>query len=286
MGHWRCLLLVGVLGWATPVGAQQQLGVGFYVPETELGAYKRFAFVNKLADRLSEALGVRVTGYTHKTKADLWRDLKARRIQCAVVGGVFAAEQRGWHVVAMAGRAMGWNLMSKRKIRLGDLRGKTLQLPRLGKLVSGLVQNGLLRGNIQIKSHFVIYHSPELISAVKAVRLDQADLVFAPVKIKGLFPLLPESIEVPPPAFVILDRRLSVQKVRQAVLALQGDWGALARWHAVTPGSYARLRVVASHRRMMMMMARPGLQTLKQKLFDVGVVRYDLPPLRSAFKVP
>jgi len=34
------------------------------------------------------------------------------------------------------------------------------------------------------------------------------------------------------------------------------------------------------------MMARPGLQTLKQKLFDVGVVRYDLPPLRSAFKVP
>jgi hypothetical protein len=276
---------VGVLTWAAPVLAQQ-LGVGFYVPETELGAYKRFAFVNKLADQLSKTLKVRVTGYTHKSRTDFWRDIKAGRIQCAVVGGIFVAEQRGWDVVAMSGKPLAWNLMSKRKIKLSDLRGKTLQMPRLGKLVHGLVQHGLLQNNVQIKSHFVIYPSPELISAIKAVRLDQADLVFAPVKTKGLFPLLAESVEVPPPAFVVLDRKVSAAKARKAVLALKGSWGALARWRAATPGSYKRLRALASRRRLLMLMARPALQSPKQKLFDEGKVKLELPPIRSAFKVP
>lgn len=289
-----CSTLVAVLLLGTAVGrTQPKLGVGFYVPELSLDPYNRFTYVHGMAQHLSKRLKTPVTGYTFKSAADFRRELKAKRIQLAVLGGVFLATTQPGKIVASGDlgprRNSRWCLMSRRKETLVALRGKTLQLPTRGGIIVGLVQNGLLHGNLNIKRHFQIYRSPELLSAVEAVRLKQADVVFAPVSTRGLVPLLSRHLVFPPPAFVVLDKKMPakrIQKVTAAVRSLRGKAGSLVGWKAPDHTAYRRLRGLAHKRRYRMVMVPPGPTKLRVRLYVSGSIQYELADLDPRFEVP
>jgi hypothetical protein len=274
--------------------AQQQLGVGFYTPELPIDPYQRFGYAQGLAQHLSKALGVPVSGFAYKTAGDLRRDLAAKKIQLAVLGGFYlASHPQAKHLassVLSTRRQLSWTLMAKRVAPLLSLKGRTLQLPSLGPLVHGLVQNGLLGGNLEIRTHFRIVESPDLTSAVEAVRLDQAQAVFAPVDAKGLRPLIPPTVQVAAPAFVQLDANLDaalVKKAAAAVLGFKAAAGALAGWSAAGAGDYGRFAALARRKLPRMeMVAMPGDRLQHGDIVDARVVRYELPGFDEHFQVP
>jgi hypothetical protein len=273
----------------------RQLGVGFYVPETRVDPYRRFAFISGVARHLSKSLGVPVVGYAYKRAADLKRELKARprRLHFALLGGFFLAGNPSGQVIAAAelgpDRVSAWCLMARRKQDLMALRATTLQLPDLGGPVTELVQAGLLRGNIVVKKHFQIFRSPDLLSAVEALRLKQARIVFAPVDTKGLVPLLTRHLSAPLPGFVVLDRTIPAARVRKAAEAIRSlsvSAGVRVGWRAADRGPYRRFRALARRQRLRMVMLPPAVTRLKSQLFERHVVRYEIPALEPSFKIP
>jgi hypothetical protein len=180
--------------------------------------------------------------------------------------------------------------MSKRRKTFGTLRRKTLQLPNLGKIVYGLVQNSILGGNLDIKRHFKIVLSPSLTSAQEAVRLGKAEVVFAPLSSKGLLPLVSKTVFVPPPAFVALDKTLSKQIIEQATQVVF-SWGelpgAIAGWTGGNAVRYLRLAASSTPRHVRMILV-PIRQVWPRTsdLVNSDVVKYELPNLDELYQVP
>lgn len=294
----RCIWLglALVIASAPLARAQQPLGVGFYTPEVPVDPYQRFAYAQGLAQHIGKALGIPVTGHAYKGEGDLRRDIQAKKIGLAVLGGFYLASARVAAAKILATgtmsskRQLTWSLCGKKAVPLSTLKGKTLQLPSLGPMVQGLVQHGLLDNNLELRTHFKIVESPDVTSAIEAVRLDQAQLVFAPVDAKGLRPLLAASIQVPPPAFVQLDPALDAEQVKQAVGALLGykaSAGALTGWTAGRPGDLARFAALGRKRaRRMEMVALPLERLQYTDLVDPKAVTYELPGLDEHFQVP
>jgi hypothetical protein len=279
-----------------PAGAQQSLAVGLYAPEVPIDPYQRFAYAQALARHLGKALGVPVSAHAYKSAADLRRDVQRKKIGFAVLGGFFLASYRvpasrllGFGTMSSP-RQLVWSLCAKAVAPLGSLRGRTLQLPSLGPAVHGLVEHGLLGGNLELKKHFRIVESPDLTSALEAVRLDQAGLVFAPLDSKGLRPLLPASLQVPPPAFVQLDPGLPPEQVRraaQALLGFKGVAGSLAGWSSVSPLDYTRFASLARKRTPRMeLVDLPHERLQVTDLVAPGALGHELPGLDEHFQVP
>lgn len=275
--------------------AQTRLGVGYYAPEVSLYPYQQFGFVQGLARHLSQALGLKVTGYAYKKGSDLRQDHKNKKIQFAVLGGFYLAARPQGRILATSKLAKKlsarWSLMGRRQASLASLRGKVLQVPRLGKMVFGLVENGLLGGNLAIRKHFKVAPSPGLISAQEAARLGKAHAVFAPVTSKGLVPLISSSLSVPPPAFVLLDPAMpaqQVKKVTRAVLSHKDRSGVTLGWHSASPLIYKRFAARARKRpiRMMMAPSRISSRPKTSELVNSDAVKLKPPPLDELFKVP
>lgn len=280
------LLLVILTGSGVGRAQTGQLGVGFYVPETRLDHYRRFAFISGVADHLSRSLGVPVVGHAFKHAADLKRELAARRLHFALLGGFYLANNRSGQIIASGelgpDQTLAWSLMSHRKENLMALRGKVLQLPDIGGPALDLVQDGLLQGNLVLKRHFQIYHSPELLSAVEALRLRQAEVVFAPVDAAGLVPLLGRHLNLPPPGFVVLDGKLPaavVKRAAAAILSLRASAGIQVSWRVADPAQYRRFRASARRQRLGMVMLPPAPVKPQARVFDRQVVRYEIPAI-------
>lgn len=289
------LVAAGLISSGSTVLAQTSLGVGTYAPELPLNPYEWFSYAQALAKHLSTALGVPVQGFAYKSAGDFQRDLKARRIQFAVLGGFNMASGHTGRVLASAKlasrRTRQWSLLCKRRTYLAALRGKVLQLPSLGPLVNGLVQNGLLGGNINITRHFKIARSPSLTSAAEAVRLGQADAVFGPVDTKGLVAILRRSITVPPPAFVLVDPGMSAEQAKKATAAILSFGGkageAVVGWGGGNAAQYGKLAALSKRRPLRMVMTPTAALRLKHgDIIDARVVKLELPDLDPLFAIP
>jgi hypothetical protein len=292
----RSWMLIAVALLFLPAGsAQARLGIGYYAPEVSLYPYQQFGFIQGLAQHLSRTLGLEVKGYAYKKGVDLRQDQKRKKVQLAVLGGFFLAARPKSRILATSKLtpklSARWSLMGRQQASLASLRGKVLQVPRLGKIAFGLVENGLLGGNLAIKKHFKVTPSPGLVSAQEAARLGKAHAVFAPVTSKGLVPLVTSSLSVPPPAFVLLDPAMpaeQVKKVTEAVLSHKDRSGAILGWHGASPLIYRRFAARARKRplRMMMVPSRGSSRPRTSELVNSDAMKLELPPLDELFKVP
>lgn len=291
---WSLAVVVAAFSLSTPGYAQTPLGVGVYAPEIPLNPYQWFSYAQNLAQHLSRTMGTTVQGYAYKSLGDFRRDQKAKRIQFAVVGGFHQASGRMGRVLASAKLASKrhslWSLMCKRRTYLAALRGKILQLPNLGGLINGLVQNGLLGGNIDIRRHFRLVRSPGLTSAAEAVRLGQAQAVFAPVNTPGLVPMLRRTITVPPPAFVLLDANLpadQVKKATQGILSFGGKADILVGWGGSNAAHYAKFAAQSRRKPLRMVMTPTAALRLRHgDIIDAKAVTLELPDLDRLYLIP
>ena len=296
MRRWPWLpatVLLGLLLQSSP-GHAQAVGVGVYAPEIPLNPYQWFSYAQSLAQHMTKVMGTQVQGFAYKSSADFNRDLKANRIQFAVLGGFHQAAGRAGRVLSSAKLASTrhtlWSLMCKRRTYLAALRGKVLQLPNLGGLINGLVQNGLLGGNINIKKHFRIVRSPSLTSAAEAVRLGQAQAVFAPINTKGLVPMLRRTITVPPPAFVLLDVNMPEDRIKKAtgaILSFRGKADILVGWGGANAKQYGRFAGLAKRKPLRMVMTPTAALRLRHgDIIDAKALSLELPDTGGLFEVP
>lgn len=274
----------------TEAGAQKTLGVGLFAPEVPSpGPAQRFAFVRQVAQHLSSALGVPVTGKAYNHARDFERDVKGRKIQFAIVGAVYMASKKA-RILATARTSGGgtWAIMGKTKAPLASMKGKSLQLPNLGPITQSLLQHGLLAG-LDAKQLFSIRIAPDINSAVTAVRVGAADAVFAPTTTKGLVKLS-RPINVPPPAFVALDRRLSaanVSKATQAIVSFGASFTTIVGWQSAKPQSYRSLAAKSKKRILKMSLASSRAERLRlDKLFGPDKISFRIPELEEMYAIP
>lgn len=275
-------------------GLAQKLGVGFYAPEVTMNLYERFNYIQGLALHLSQKLEKPVQGLAYKSERDFRRDWKSKKIQFAILGGFLLASQSPGPILAYATLNQkllsNWSLLCKNKSSLRTLKGKVLQLPSLGPLVYGLIQNGLLGGNLIIRTHFKIIESPDLTSAIEAVRLGQAQVVFAPINTSGLTPLIANSLPISSPGFVALDSSLSnllTKQIKEGLLTYKGTVGTIVGWGGSNIIDYSRFASLAQKHLPRMEMLPIPLERLRQnELVDGQSVTYELPPIEDLFKIP
>lgn len=286
--------LLAVCLWTGPALAQAQLGVGLYTPEVPFtGPAQRYEAVRALAKHLSAVTGRPVEGKAFKSAADLRREIKARRIHFAVLGAVYVASRRGGRVLATAryrSAASGrWSIMSKGKKPVTALRGKVLQVPTMGPLALGLVQYGLLDGNVDVRRYFKVARSPDLTSAVAAVRLGQAHAVVAPVDTSGLVPTV-RARALPAPAFVVVAPRLPqdlVTAARKGILTYSRPMATLQGWRASGGKEYTALAGAARRRpRKMALLPTTPARLRVSDLVDTRSLHGRLPPLDDLFWAP
>jgi hypothetical protein len=178
--------------------------------------------------------------------------------------------------------------MSRRKAGLPELKGKVLQIPNLGALAIGFVQNGLLGGEVDVNAYFKVTRSPDVLSAAAAVGLGRADLTVAPVRTRGLVPVV-GGIHVPPPVFALLDRNLpaaTVEKARSAMLSYGAVVANLQGWQRADERAYSA--VAGASRKRVKRMALCGMETVHvelKSLFDLRL-KPEMPALEELFWLP
>ena len=147
----------------------------------------------------------------------------------------------------------------------------------------GLVQHGLLDGNLKITSFFKVARSPDLTSAVTAVRLGQAQAVLAPVNTPGLVPVV-GTLNIPPPAFVVVSPLKAdvVARARQGILSFTVGGADLQGWAAGGARAYGAL-AARSRRRMRKMALHPTAPARIHigELVDTRALQGELPPLED-----
>jgi hypothetical protein len=285
------LALVLALGQAS---AQPKLGIGLYVPDLPFSSpAQRYTFAQGLAQHLTSSLGQPVEGRAYKSALDFERDVKDQKIHFAVVAGAYAAAKPGYKLLARAQLASAqdgvWSLLGKSKIKLSELQGKTLQVPSLGPLVLGWIQFGLLGGSVDLKKSLTVKQSPDLASAVSAVRLGQADLVVAPVSSKGLVPLL-TGVAMPPPALVLVGKKVAPEieaKVTSAVLSYGAAVASVQGWQAAKPGPYQAFAASTKKKLMTMKLMPVAAARLKvDEVVNLSRLELQMPAMEELFWVP
>jgi hypothetical protein len=244
------VLLVALAGlWPGRALADRHLGVGLCLPELPFsGALARHRAAKRVAQHLSRALRRPVEGFAYLRPQDLRREIRSGKLHFAVVGALFAASMPEDQILAqgrLAQSAAGvWSIFCRARRELKELKGKRLQIPRMGPETLSFVQDGVLGGKVDLRAHFRIQWSPDLLSAEKAVMLGHADAVLAPHSTGGLVPVV-RGYALPPPAFVLVDRQVpagTVERARKAILSCDhGEIGAMPAWQRPDAGAYRKL---------------------------------------------
>jgi ABC-type amino acid transport substrate-binding protein len=283
-----------VLVWVAPsiAAAQGKVGVGFFAPELMLPSQTHgFSYVNKLAAKLSATLGRKVQGQAYRRSSDLERDVRAGRIQLAVLGGAYVAGTgRSGKVLAIAKttKPIRWSILTK-GARLKNLKGKTLQLAAMGRLSTSAVRYALFGGQVDPKKYFKIRRSPSVDSAIQAVRLGQADATFAPVDAGGGLSAVLGAIRLPPPAVVAVGKlpAADIAKAKQTILGFNESLSRHYRGFSAAGGGHGAF--VAACRPKRLKMALFPVRYRQLPLGDVVNVKQlqrSLAPLGNLFWVP
>jgi hypothetical protein len=289
-------ILLPVVALLLPLHASAgKIGIGFLAPDLPVGPYERFGLVQRLASHVGHAIGARAQGFAYRSNGDLRRDVRAKKVQFAVIGGFRLATRRSFRIIGNARLAkrvaVRWSLMARRKTSVGALRGKVLQLPAIGNIVYGLVENGLLGGQLKVRKHFKIRMSPGLTSAQEAVRLKNAEVTFAPINTRGLVPLVQRSIPAPAPALVQLDTtipRATVMKVVQALQSFRDPTGTIVGWTGADAAIYDKIARLARKQPVrMVLLPAEGLRLRSRGLIQMDPSHdLELLPLDHLYQLP
>jgi hypothetical protein len=288
------VLLASLAGlWSGRALADRRLGVGLCLPEMRFaGAQARHRAARRMARLLSRALRRPVEGFAYLKPEDLRRDIRAGALHFAVVGALFAATVPEDQILAQ-GRletsgAGVWSILCRSKRELKELKGKRLQIPGMGSGTLAFIQDGVLGGKVDLRAYFRVQWAPDLLSAEKAVLLDHADAVVAPLTAPGLVPVV-RGYFVPPPAFVLVDRQVPaemVEKTRKALLASRVGIGAVRGWQRPEADAYRKLAPFSGRQDISMVLAPvTGLPLNVGDLVKDEVLRPAMPELDEPFEV-
>ena len=261
------MLCCWLLAWPATTRASG-LGVGVCAPEVPFsGAVERHQLAKAVAQHLARGLGRPVEGFAYINPRDLRRDVRAGRLHFAIVGTLFAATVPGDQILAQARLSprggTSWSVLVPAGTSLAALKGSRLQVPRMGPGTLTFVQDGVLRGSVDVEAHFKVQGSPDLLSARMAVRLGRADAVVAPIALgrraagDELVPAV-EGFRVPPPAFVVVDRRMTPQMVtmaRQALLSYNASIANVRGWDVANAAMYREVANLAGRTEFKMVFA-------------------------------
>jgi len=290
-GRWLVLASALLLSASPAAARTAKLGVGLFAPELGLTPYEQFDEIDRLARHLATALGTPVVGRSYKVPRDLGADLRANRVQLALIGGFHLSSMSGvvkLLAVAAGGGAEGkrWSLMAAQQTNLRAVRGQVLQLPNVSPAVADFVEHGLLESNISLLKLFKVASSPGLFSAVEAVRIGAAVAVLAPVDTKGLVPLLPRTLRVPPPGVVLLSSDLApelVEPLTRALLSYRGGKSLASGFVTGELRTYQGFAAARRRQRLALVPVAPEALPLRQgQWLAPQTVALELPELTVA----
>lgn len=285
--------LVSLVGlWPGRAHADRRLGVGLCVPEVPFsGAEARHRAATRVAQHLSRALHRPVEGFAYIDPRDLRRDIRAGTLHFAVVGALFAATVPEDQILAQGRLTKStdglWSVLCRSKRTLKELKGMRLQIPRMGPGTLAFVKDGVLGGEVDLKTHFRIQWSPDPLSAQRAVRVDQADAVVAHLSATGLVPV-GEGYRVPPPAFVLVDRQVpaeTVEGAKRAMLSFEVQLGTVQAWREPEAGAYRKLVPFSRQQLGMVMVPVTGVPLDVGGLVKEKVLLPAMPELDETFGV-
>jgi hypothetical protein len=292
----RIALLVGLVSlaglWPGRAHADRRLGVGLCVPEVPFsGAEARHRAATRVAQHLSRALHRPVEAFAYLESRDLRRDVRAGTLHFAVVGALFAATVPEDQILAQGRLAKVtdavWSVLCRSRRELKQCKGMRLQVPRMGPGTLAFVQDGVLGGGVDVKAHFRVQWSPDLLSAQRAVLVNQADAVVAPVSAPGLVPIR-EGYRVPPPAFVLVDRQVPAETVasaKKAILSLEIQIGTVQAWREPEVATYRKLAAFSRQQLGMVMVPVVGIPLDVGDLVEKEVLLPKMPGLDETLGV-
>jgi hypothetical protein len=225
--------------------APEKLVIGIYAPTVEFGtAQNRLAYLQGLARAIESNTGI-------QTQAASFASLGALRkgnVDFAIVDGQCYSTNLGWRLLADAtlggGTARNWALYSSVGPDMQGLKGKKLAFVQMGCNDNGFIDNAMLESEVDPNFFASRVGKPDLTAAVAEVASYKgAQAVFAPVGAqKGLTKVF-DTGQIPNPAFVQLNGKLSngvADKVANAVVGYGGS-GAISGWSGANKGSYQGL---------------------------------------------
>jgi hypothetical protein len=259
-------------------------------------AADRFAFINRLAQQVTSAAGVKAEGKAFARSSDLEMAIKNKQVQFAVVDGIYLAE-RGVPFQVLATATSGgdtapkWALFSSTSSSVQDLQGKKLSITSSGPRDAAFVENALFDGELQIGKFFAQRSTaPDISSAVAAVSLKKADAVFAPeTQGKGLKKVF-DAGRVPNAAFCDVNSGLDssvIAKVKQAVISHGAAGPALDGWKAAGADAYKALAGrMGAHGRRPVMVEPEVVRLEDQDVLVPPTLEPALPDLRTQYWTP
>ena len=293
----RLAFLLVFLSAAVARAEDAPITIAIYAPNAPFdSAADRFAFINRLAQQVTSAAGVKAQGKAFARAADLEMAIKNKQVEFAVVDGVYLAE-RGVPFTVLATATSGgdtaprWALFTSGAASVQELQGKKLSMTASGPRDAAFVENALLDGELQIGKFFAARSSaPDISSAVAAVSLKKADAVFAPESQgKGLKKLF-DAGHVPNAAFCEIGSSLTsdvVSKVKQAVISHGAAGPGLDGWKASGADAYKALASRMGARGRRPVMVEPEVVRLEdQDVLVPPTLEPALPDLRSQFWTP
>ncbi|MBK8481774.1 MAG: hypothetical protein IPL40_11435 [Proteobacteria bacterium] len=293
-----CALALGWMAWPALVRGQPAatpLTVALYAPDVAFaGSAARYAYVTALAAHLAQALKRPAVGRAYKQLGDFDRDWRAGRIGVAVVGSLkLASGVRGAQVIATAlprrAGAGDWTIMSA-TADLAGLKHQVLQVPMMGQLTWAFLRYVLFADQLDPRSYFKVRVSPDVASAVAAVRIGRAAAALAPASTPGLRAAI-GPVELPPPVLAVLETGLSateVASIRQAALAfaepLSADYGT---FRATGTEAFRALAAAARRRqRSLALLPVVPLRLAPDAVVDPRRLAIALEPLDEALWLP
>jgi ABC-type amino acid transport substrate-binding protein len=232
--------------------ADKPLTIAIYAPNApfQSGA-DRFSFVNRLAAQVTSVAGVPAVGQAFARSSDLEAAIRNKKVDFAVIDGVYLAERNVPYAVLATATSGGdtaprWALFAGTATRVDELQGKRLSIASSGPRDSEFASNALFDGEVQVGRFFAGQNkAPDIAAAVAAVSLHKADAVFAPESQgSGLKKVFDVRDRVPNPAFCEVASGLApdlVNKVKAAVLAHGAAASGLDGWKASSAEPYRAL---------------------------------------------
>jgi len=164
--------------------------VGLFAPSAPFSSTAaRVELANRLGDHLGKALGGTGSGRNYARAGDFSAAVKKGVVTVAVVDATYLASAGGnYTVIAAAVRSgvtsIGWQLVARGAVKIGQLKGKRVLVPGVGGRESDFVLNVLLAGDIGRDYFSKIEAAPDTASALAALGLGKADAAVVPAGVE------------------------------------------------------------------------------------------------------
>jgi ABC-type amino acid transport substrate-binding protein len=269
--------------------------IAFFAPNAPFeSGTDRFAFVNRLAQQISQAAGVQASGKAFARASDLEAAIRGKAVDFAVVDGVYLAERGVPYLVLAVATSGGdpaprWALFSSTVTRVEELQGKKLSMAASGPRDADFASNALFDGELAVQKFFSERASaPDIAAAIAAVSLKRADAVFAPESQgKGLRKLFDVRDRIPNAAFCEVGNGLSpelVNKVKAAVIGHGAAGPALDGWRASGAEPYRTLAArISAHPRRPVMVEPEVVRLEGEDVLVAPALEPGLPDLKALY---